>query len=429
MAEIQGGCPSCIAYAVLMQIAVFHPGTQHSWQTALALQQLDRLAWYATSIFYKPDEFPYRLERMLPGAIGRKLHQEFSRFSHTGLDPALVRTAGLTEWLERIAHRANFRSMARQLDRFGNKRFVFAIAETLRSSDRFAMWGFNGSSLSTFALAKEYGRICLLDRTIGDARAYNSGMAALQASHGEWFLETERSIPEASIHNDQREYELADAILVGSEFAANTIRQAAGPAAAAKIRILPYCYDEALFAALPPPRPVPRNGPLKFLFVGQVNPRKGIHHILEAIARIPPTAATLTIVGDLRIPREIFARYADRVDYRPTVPRSAIPSIMAEHHVLVFPSYFEGSALSLLEGLAAGLGIIQTVASGNGATAASGVVLEEPKFDALFAAMMVAIENRDLVDSWRTAAQSEAHNYSFTRYRDNIAELLKELVV
>ena len=410
-----------------MQIAVFHPGTQHSWQTALALQDLDRLAWYATSIFYKPNEFPYRLERLLPGGIGRRLHQEFGRFSHPGLDPAKVRTVGLIEWLERLAHRVGFRRLARLLDRFGNKRFVFAIAEELRTSEPFALWGFSGSSKSSFALAKEGGRYCLLDRTIGDARAYNSAMEAVQVSHGEWFLETERAIPEVNIRNDQIEYELADIILVGSDFAASTIRDTAGVAVAAKVRILPYCYDEALFAALAPPLPVPRSEPLKFLFVGQVNPRKGIHHLLEAIARIPPSAASLTIVGDLRIPREVFDRYSDRVDYHPTVPRSAIPAIMAEHHILVFPSYFEGSALSLLEGLAAGLGIIQTRASGNGATPSSGLVLDAPETESLYSAMMTAIEDRDLVDSWRAAAQSEARNYSFANYRDNIANLLKEL--
>ena len=47
-----------------MKVAVFHPGTQHSWQTAFALQQLGRLQWYATSIFYKPDSLPYLLERL-----------------------------------------------------------------------------------------------------------------------------------------------------------------------------------------------------------------------------------------------------------------------------------------------------------------------------------------------------------------------------
>ena len=78
--------PSALGTAA-MKVAVFHPGTQHSWQTALALQDLDRLAWYATSIFYRPHHFPYWLERVMPGAIGRRLHAEFVRFSHPRLDP------------------------------------------------------------------------------------------------------------------------------------------------------------------------------------------------------------------------------------------------------------------------------------------------------------------------------------------------------
>ena len=86
-------------------VAVFHPGTQHSWQTAYALQQLDRLAWYATSIYYRPDRFPYILER-LPGGIGRRIGNQLRRFHHPGLDPALVRTAGLSEWVERAAFSA-----------------------------------------------------------------------------------------------------------------------------------------------------------------------------------------------------------------------------------------------------------------------------------------------------------------------------------
>jgi hypothetical protein len=37
-----------------MKVGVFHPGTQHSWQTALAFQEAGTLAWFATSIFYDP---------------------------------------------------------------------------------------------------------------------------------------------------------------------------------------------------------------------------------------------------------------------------------------------------------------------------------------------------------------------------------------
>jgi len=411
-----------------MKVAVFHPGTQHSWQTALALQQLDRLQWYATSIFYQPDRMPYRLERILPNSLGARLGREFRRFSHPQLDPALVRTSGVTEWLERVAARAGYRSLARWLDGFGNERFISGMAADLRSSEPFALWGFNGSSQSTFELARVQGRTCILDRTNGDFRIYNQLMTELQDEYGEWFLSTERQVPSNTIMGDQREYELADKILVGSSFAGDTVRQATQDTAiAAKVQVLNYCYDEVLFGSLQPPEPVDRTGPVRFLFLGLVIPRKGIHHVLEAIARIPKSAASLTIVGHMNIPPKVFAPYAERVTYIPTVPRSEVPRIMSEHHMFLLPSYFEGAGITLYEALAAGSGLIHSRHCASAVTPETGILLERLDTDSLYAAMMTAIEDRDRLDRWRAAAPGEARKYSFANYRNGIAAVLAEM--
>lgn len=177
-----------------MQVAVFHPGTQHSWQTATALQQLGRLAWYATSIFHQPERWPYRVERYLPGPLARTVSAEFRRFSHPALDPALVRTGGLSEWAERLAARAGLRRLAQRIDIHGNRRFVAQIAGAISGPEPFALWGYNGSSRTSFELAKQHGRICVLDRTIGDSRIYNRLMAELADRQGDWFLPTERQV-------------------------------------------------------------------------------------------------------------------------------------------------------------------------------------------------------------------------------------------
>lgn len=410
-----------------MQVTVFHPGTQHSWQTALALQQLGRLESYRTSIFYQPGKFPYNLLNWLPQGLARRLEAEFARFQHLGLDPALVHTAGLLEWAERIAARAGQPRLARGLDTWGNRRFAKQMARAIASPRPFALWGYNASSLSSFELGKAAGRSLILDRTIGDFRQYNLLMDHVAETHGAWIYKVDRRIPASQIDRDQREYELADVILAGSTFCAATVRQWGGAAIAGKVRVLPYCFDEALFSAAPAPQPLISGAPLKFLFIGQISPRKGVQHLLEAIAQIPASAASLTMVGEMRIPARTFAPYADRVTYIPTVARAAIPAIMAEHHVLVFPSYFEGSALSLLEALASGMGVIQTRAAGNGASAASGIVLDEPSTDGVLAALHAAIDDPARVDGWRIAARQEAQNYTFERYRKNIAVLLGEL--
>lgn len=411
-----------------MRVAVFHPGTQHSWQTALALQQLDRLAWYATSIFYQPDRFPYRLERMLPGALARRAHAEFRRFSHPQLDPALVRTAGMAEWFERGAARAGWRGLARRIDMWGNRRFVGRIGADIRLPEPFALWGYNGSSATSFALAKEYGRTCILDRTNGDFRIYNAMMAEIADRFGNWFLPVEREVPQSTIAQDDREYALADTILVGSPFAAQTIRDAVpDPSIHAKLRMLEYCYDETLFTAPPPPAPIAPSAPVKFLFLGLVIPRKGIHHVLEAIARIPPAQAELTIVGELRVPAKAFAPYADRVKVQPTVARADVPAIMREHHVLVLPSYFEGAGIVLYEALASGCALIQSDRCTPAVSESTGIMLDRLDTDAVHAAMLAAIEDRDRLDFWRANAVSAAEAFSFVRYRENIAMLLGEM--
>lgn len=408
-----------------MQVAVFHPGTQHSWQTAYALQQLEKLAWYATSIFYKPDSFPYNLEKILPKKMSDVLHKEFRRFQHSGIDPDLVKTVGLIEWFERFASRAGFRDLARQIDQFGNKRFVDQIADDIRSDREFALWGYNGSSLSSFQLASSLGRKCILDRTNGDFSIYNKMMIDVQEQYGKWFLPIEKAVPQETISSDWEEYRIADKILVGSDFARKTIVEAVDDESVnQKLEVLNYCYDEGLFGNIPAPKPVRRDGPVKFLFLGLVIPRKGIHHVLEAISRIPANAAELTIVGDLKLPREAFAPYADRVTYIPTVARADVPSIMAAHDVLLLPSYFEGAGIVLYEALAAGCGLIQSDRCALAVTEQTGILLDRLDTEAVYEAMMVAVDDRDRLDGWRQSAQAEASRYTFSKYREGIADVL-----
>jgi len=408
------------------QIGVFHPGTQHSWQTALALQQLDRLAWFATSLFYRPDRWPFVLER-IPGPVGRRLAREFARIAKPGIDPDKVQTVGAIEWLQRIANRAGLRQTARQIDAWGNRTFVRHMERFIREGEDVALWGYSGSSRTSFELARSLGRKCILDRTNGDFRAYNAAMDMLAEDYPEWFVPVERRIPDAAIESDDREYELADHILVGCDYAARTIRDhARTPDVAKKVRVLDYCFDADHFADCPVPRPVDRSRPVRFLFLGLVIPRKGIHHILEAIERIPASQAELTIVGDMKIPRATFARFEDRVTYRPTVPRSEVPAIMAAHDVLLLPSYHEGAGIVLYEALAAGMGLIQSDRCAMVATPDTGLVLGQLGTDEIEAAMRVPIDDRGRLDHWRAHAQAEARNYTFARYRDNIGRFLAE---
>ena len=367
-----------------MKIAVFHPGTQHSWQTATAIQELGRLHFYSTSIFYKPDEWPYRIEGYLPARLRKRAHDEFRRF-------------------------------ARFLER------------EIRSDKEFALWGYNSSSLESFELARRLGRFCVLDRTNGDFRVYNRIMEKILDRYGEYFLPGHQRIADWTIERDDREYAESDLIVVGSEFARSTLEDGCpDPSVAQRARVLNYCFDETLYSGTPKPEPVAASKPVKFLFLGQLIPRKGIHHVLEAIEKIPVSQAQLTLVGMMGVPKDIFARFADRVDFIPTVARADVPRIMSEHHVFLLPTYFEGAGIVLYEALASGMALIQSRNAALAATPDTGIMLEKIDTDHLLAAMMTVIEDRGRLDHFRAHAQAEAQNYTFARYRDNIAALLAE---
>jgi glycosyltransferase involved in cell wall biosynthesis len=409
-------------------VAVFHPGTQHSWQTALALQQLGRLAFYATSIFYQPERWPYRIERYAPAGLRAHLHAEFRRFAHPALDTALVETSGVSEWAERIAFRLGMRQLAKRIDGYGNLKFARGLEGAVRSDRPFVLWGYDNSSLGPFTAAKEIGRTCVLDRTNGDFREFNLIMDAVYEDYPEFFLNANYRVPTERLEQNDREYGLADVILTGSPFAAGTVRKhVTDRSAADRVRVLNYCFDERLFSSQPKPAERSRDEPLRFLFVGQAGVRKGIHLVLKVFELIPKSAATLTIVGDLQVPPAVFARFADRVTYIPTVARADVPALMADADVLLFPSYFEGSALSLIEGLASGMALIQSANAGCGVTAETGLMLPDLSEQALYDAVMSAIEDRHKVQYWRSNAQAEAGNYSFARYRAAIGQLLDEL--
>jgi glycosyltransferase involved in cell wall biosynthesis len=405
-------------------VLVFHPGTQHSRQTALALQELGRLDRLVTSLFRQPDRWPYRWERWLPG----RLKAELRRFDFPGLDPGHVETVGLLEWAERIARRAGYPGLAHRLDAIGNRRFGRALARDIAGDRPFVLWGFDASSREAFRAARAAGRRCILDRTIGDWRAYNAAMARAHALHPDAFPPGPWRVPDAQIARDDEEYALADLIVTGAPLAAETVRaHATAPGVASRVRVIPNCHDERLFGTLPPPEPRTARTPLRLLFLGQAGVRKGLPLLLEAVSRMPPAAVALTVAGQMQLPPAYWSRFADRVTHRPTVPRAAVPALMQAHDLLVLPSWFEGSAVVLPEALAAGLGLIQTRAAGSGVTAETGLELAEPDGDALAAAIETAIRSPDRVTAWRHAAPAAAKRFAFAAYRRNVAALLAEL--
>ena len=405
-----------------MRIGVFHPGTQHSWQTALAFQEAGTLAWYATSVFYDPARWPYKLERYVPQKLSARLNREFRRRQNVFLNPANVRQFGFWEWSEVLLRRLGHQGLADYCNERGNRVFCEQTIRLIEREPVDVLWGFNTSSLEVFQWAKKRGIRCVLDQTIGHPATQNQVMSEEQKRHPEFFINSYRPFNQKAIDRQNEEMAIADVVVVGSDYCARTLADNGCPAK--KIRVIHYGYDESLFPTEPPQHLPAAERPVQFLFAGEVGPRKGIAYLLQAFANLPSNKAQLTLVGRMAIPPATFKKYEARVRHVPQVPRSEVVRFFAEADCFVFPSLFEGSAIVLYEACGAGLGIVQTDRCGDGVRLGqNGYILEQITVPALIEVVEKVAADAVLRQRWQEASWAIRKERTWADYRKNSANL------
>lgn len=106
---------------------------------------------------------------------------------------------------------------------------------------------------------------------------------------------------------------------------------------------------------------------VQIIFLGRLQRRKGVHDLIEALARDELRALSwrATIAGggpDQRVFEEQAAQasIANRIDFPGWLDQSAIVALLKTADILVLPSYAEEMAMSVLEGMAFGLCIVCT---------------------------------------------------------------------
>lgn len=112
-------------------------------------------------------------------------------------------------------------------------------------------------------------------------------------------------------------------------------------------------------------------GPLRICFLGSLVPRKGLHTLIEALARLPDEQWRLRVVGRARDPKyaqrveHLVAQWGlDGVSFAGELPDEMLATELERSHVLAIPSTHEGFGIAYLEGMGFGLPALASAAGG-----------------------------------------------------------------
>ncbi len=396
--------PGLIDRAAL-PIVVVDPGFLPTTRQ-MALAVADRLSAYYTPYAANADSRLLALPRIGRQVIRRTLPPELASKTR------LVETG--TELLRLSLSRAGVHSLDYRLIWRRNISLDAHMPPELKAGG--TVIGQYGGCLESFRRSRVlYGRN-VLDYPIARVE-YANRLLAEEAALRPDFADTIRGTSLAPEHRERidAEVQLADLIVVGSRFAADSF---AGIAGTQRVRVVPYGVDTAAFRPRIAPRP---DGPLRVLFAGQLTQRKGVAYTLDAMRLLDRTKFQLTLSGPSVGSGRGLSAYEGEFERVAGARPQDMPHIFRKADVLVLPSVIEGSALVVLEAMASGIPVIVTPNAGADAVrdGIDGFVVPLRSPEAIAARLDELQHDPALRERMGAAARARSEEFTWEAFRRN----------
>ena len=278
-------------------------------------------------------------------------------------------------------------------------------------------------SLRQFERAKRTNKACVYDLPIGYFAAWDRIRADLEQKYRDWLPFGEA--PEFAKREQKRqELELADLVLVPSQFVADTVREFVSTKAA--VAVAPYGVDA------PAPTDASTNfsrDTLTFLFAGRCSLRKGTPLLIDAWRASNIKNARLLLVGPWWLDEKMKSQLPSNCEWIAPVSADELQIFYRTSDVFVFPTNFEGRALVVLEALAAGLPVLTTPASGfDELTDSAGRMIPPNDLDALVEGLKWFDTHRDSLPEMRRHAARAVAPCGWARYRQAVSAAVQPFV-
>ena len=337
------------------------------------------------------------LAKISAASLADRFHNDLSDARVMAFNSSVIlfemraRARRLAEW-ERIIAR----------NQWFQRKVVGALNSQLSTlSSQPILLSYSYAALEPFRFAKLHGWKTLLlqiDPGPEEERIVAEEVARVPGLAGAW-----QAAPSDYWASWRQECDLADRIIVNSEWSREGLMRSGIPSE--KLTLIPLAYEASEVgdhkAEIKQVRSYParftRDRPMRVLFLGQVNLRKGIARLLQAARTLLDEPVEFWIVGPVQIANAEAATDNARMKWFGPVTRKETAEKYRAADVFILPTLSDGFAITQLEAQAYGLPVISSKCCGgvveNGR---NGIILEEPSAECIAAAIRdcVADPNR-----------------------------------
>lgn len=413
---IDPGTASACAH-VGMRWIVAQEGSRESYAVPLAFNRLGVLRLFYTDIWCRHGQSILR--KGPPGA--RSLAGRFN--AEVPLDRVISFSPAATLF-KTIQHFRHGRQTPAELGaaycRFG-RWFALRVRHHLEAVDldpqTDAFFGFDTNSLETMELLKERGVLTILDQV--DPGKLHEELVIEEAERWPNWQKHPGRMPQSYWERRQAEWEVADFVLVNSEWSQHALIRQGVPKE--KVIVVPLGVD-LVPDRLPPP--IDPEGALKVLWLGNVVLGKGIQYLVQAARLLLGRNIQFLVAGPVGISEHVVRTFPQNVQMLGRVTRDRLSDIYRQSHVFVLPTISDGFAVTQLEAMAHGLPVVVTPNCGRVVThGLDGFLVPARDGKALADTLACLDANRKLVREMSRNALKTIRKYDLLSNARRICEL------
>ena len=165
-------------------------------------------------------------------------------------------------------------------------------------------------------------------------------------------------------------------------------------------------------------------GPLKVLWLGQVNVRKGIQYLLAAARKLEGENIRFDVVGPIGISQEAIASAPRNMTFHGRATRDQAANWYRQADLFVLPTLSDGFAITQLEAMAHGLPVVTTPCCGDVVSdGVDGFIIPPRDADALARTLQRYLKEPKLLLEQRIAALEKSKQFTLDHLSANLLRL------